>query len=305
MGKYYLLLSPTVGSSPMSETIIADFVANVVPPGSTPRDAVRCRVLLSPKRLVVARSDDRHTVPLSCIFDIGVGQVPPEAREFFDHTVTIAYRDNDSQRSTVIEADAESINRFITVLFRAIINGEQAQVVHPARVGGRVTEQSVRNVTVKLQEQAVLFNEDRSQFTIDLPKVTRFEKQDRTLGSRKRPVILVKHVPDSRSVTSLISMSTQRMMNILGRYLRLEYSTLVATLEEIELSEDELEVLVALYSGGEDLNVARFLGADSAQADGILRGLEEKGLLIDDNGRRRLSPQGYMASLERIETVNA
>ena len=66
------------------ESIVVDFIANFVAGGSTAFDPVKGRVLMSERRLVLATSETKTTVPIASIFDIAVGQVPPEVEEFFD-----------------------------------------------------------------------------------------------------------------------------------------------------------------------------------------------------------------------------
>lgn len=126
----------------MSESVIADFVATFNSERSTRAEPVKGRVLLSQKRLVLAADNSKTTIPLSAIFDVAVGHVPPDLGDFFDSTVTVAFEKGDDRFVAVVEADDETIEKFSTVLFKALLNGTDTTVQHPAEIGGRVTTPS-------------------------------------------------------------------------------------------------------------------------------------------------------------------
>ena len=96
-----------------------------------------------------------------------------------------------------------------------------------------------------------------------------------------------------------------RRRNLLGRYLRLEYSDLVAELADLDLPDDELRVLTALYSGAatEDLAGVVLTGADGIGP--LVEGLEGKQLITQTDGGIELTSLGRMAVSERVEAVNA
>ncbi|MEA5385818.1 CheF family chemotaxis protein [Haloarculaceae archaeon H-GB2-1] len=121
----------------MSESVIADFVAKFNSEATSQVDPVKGRILLSQKRLVLAASarDDKLTIPLSKIFDIAVGHVPPDLGDFFNSTVTIAFDHKDRRIVAAVEASDEKIQKFSTVLFKAILNGTEMTIKHPARMG--------------------------------------------------------------------------------------------------------------------------------------------------------------------------
>src|SRR6056297_3970378 len=141
----------------MSEKVIADFVARFSLDTFDSPEPVKGRIVLSQKRLVLATTDSKTTVPLTDIFDINVGHVPGDLESFFQDTITIAYRDGDSRRVAVVEAGTEEVSRFKTVLFKAELNGSRAQVKHPARVGGRVTGSSFQSAKLKIGPGEVRF----------------------------------------------------------------------------------------------------------------------------------------------------
>ncbi|WP_128475887.1 CheF family chemotaxis protein [Halorussus pelagicus] len=283
----------------MSEKVIADFVARFSLDTFDSPEPVKGRIVLSRKRLVLASGDSKTTVPLSSIFDINVGQVPGDLESFFQDTITIAYRKDDRRRTAVVEAGSEEVTRFKTVLFKAQLNGSKAKVKHPSRVGGRVTGASFRPSKLKIRPGEVEFVGSES-VTVNLANVTHFQKETRERGS----VLAVRHADEGQSVTSEFAIESDRKLNLLGRYLRLEYSELAQEVEEVTTSEDEMEALVAIYSGARSGDLAGTLGVDSSRVTMLLNDLREKGLIDEGQKGLSLTAQGQLLVSDRIESVN-
>ncbi|USZ76573.1 hypothetical protein NGM07_04410 [Halorussus vallis] len=284
----------------MSEKVIADFTARFSLDSFADPEPVDGRIVLSQKRLVLATGSEKTTVPLSSVFDITVGHVPGELEGFFQDTVTIAYEDGDRRRVAVVEAGSEEVSRFKTVLFKAQLNGTPTKVRHPARVGGRVTDQSFRSAKLRVEPGAVAFRAPGETITVELANVTYFQKENREVG----PVVSIRHSAEGQTMTSEFGVDTERRLNLLGRYLRLEYTELAQSVEDVDASEEEMEALVAIYSGGTSANLAGMLGVDSSRVTMLLNDLHDKGLV--DEGERGLSltAQGQLLVSDRIETVN-
>lgn len=283
----------------MSEKVIADFVARFALDTFDTPEPVSGRIVLSRKRLVLATGDSKTTVPLPAIFDINVGHVPAELESFFQDTITIAYEDGDARRTVVVEAGSEEVSRFKTVLFKAQLTGSDARVRHPARVGGRVTDEQFRPAKLRIRPGAVRFVGSES-VTIELTSITYFQKERRKVGS----VVAVRHADEGQAVTSEFALGTERKLNLLGRYLRLEYSELAQEVEDVDLSEAEMEALVAVYSGARSGDLAGTLGVDSSRATLLLNDLREEGLIDEGQKGLSLTAQGQLLVSDRIESVN-
>jgi helix-turn-helix protein len=291
----------------MSESVIADFLAKFNSESTSRGDPVKGRVLLSQRRLVLAADDDNKvTIPLSSVFDVAVGHVPPDLGEFFDSTVTVAFERNDSRYVAAIEAGDEKIDKFSTVLFKAILNGTDMKVKHPARIGGRITDQEFVSAKLFLQPKRVRFKNSGGNIDIALSTVTEFDRSDRKIGNAKQPVLEVRHMDDGESCMTLAATDSARKMSILGRYLRLEYSELINQLRDIEISEDEKELLVALYSGAghQGISLAKIVDKDSSKVTMMLNRLEEDELIVDSEEGTRLTPKGQVVVSNHLEDVN-
>ncbi|WP_158056499.1 CheF family chemotaxis protein [Halorussus halophilus] len=284
----------------MSEKVIADFVARFSLGSFDDPEPVRGRIVLSPKRLVLAMADDKQTVPLSAIFDVTVGHVPGEMEEFFQDTISVAYEDDGTKRVAVIEAGSEEVGRFKTILFKAILNGTRAKIKHPARIGGRVTDESFETAKLRIKPGVVRFGGSGGTTEVHLANVTYFQREEREVGS----VVAIRHSHQGQTVTSEFGIETTRKLNLLGRYLRLEYSELAKSVEDVSASEEELEALVAIYSGAGSGDLAGMLGFDSSRVTMLLNDLHDKGLVDEGEKGLSLTAQGQLLVSDRIETVN-
>lgn len=289
----------------MPEATIADFVARFLPDGSRAEEPITGRVVLSQKRLVLASGDGRTTIPLSEVFDVVLGQVPPELSDYFDDTIAIAHTARGNRQTAILEAEGETITRFRTVLFKALLGGASVRIKHPARIGGRVTDVPSREASLQLGSGRVTFEGLQEPLRIELSAVTHFEKTDRTINGRTRPALNVQHTEDGEAVTSEVVMASPRRMNLLGRYLRMEYSDLLEEVRDIDISAAETELLVALYSGGESVDVASVVDKDPSTVTMLLNTLEEKSLVTSTKEGTSLTSLGRLAVSEQVEQVNA
>lgn len=289
---------------PNGEVLTADFIASFVAGGEGSFDPVQGRVLMSDARLVLARNDSKTVVPIEGIFDLSVGQVPPEVAEFFDQTLTIGYvRDGRKQRA-IVGGDRSKINDFSLMLFRGVIDGTAARLVHPAVIGGRQLDTSAEVAKVQLDPDAVNFHVvDGETTTIELPSVVGFEVAKREIDGASRLAFQVKHVQGTEIVTSEISMGSRRKMHVLGRYLRMTYAYLRSELRDVDLTEREMETVTAIYSAGAGVDIGGLLGVDDDELDRLLEGLVEQGV-VSSASDPELSPTGRMVVIREIEEVN-
>ncbi|WP_336327075.1 CheF family chemotaxis protein [Halovenus sp. HT40] len=291
----------------MSESIIADFVAQFDSSVATRAEPAKGRVLLSEKRLVLAvDSSDRLTIPLHSVIDVAVGHVPDEIQGFFESTVTLAFELKGQRHKAVVEAEDSTIQKFATVLFKAILNGTRMSIKHPARVGGRVTDESFAPCRLFLRPQSVRFKTNDNTVEIELATVTKFSRTNRDINGSSQPVLELQHMPSGEAMVTMAAMNTPREMTILGRYLRLEYTELMNELKDVEITADEKEILTAIYSGGgqEGVSLAGIVEIDPSNVTMVLNRLEEKELVVDTASGTRLTPKGQIVVNRHLEEVN-
>lgn len=289
----------------MEESVVADFVGRIHTPDVGTDEPVTGRILLSQRRLVLATGDARTTVPLAEVFDVAVGTVPSDLTSFFSDTVTIAYSDGTTRRTALVEGEPDEMSQFTTVLFKALLRDVTVTVRHPAKVGGRVTDEPERTASVKLSAGEIEFVDCGDPFAVDLSTVTDFERTSRTLAGKTRPALTFRHVPETRALTSIATVPNERTLNVLGRYIKLEYDEAMEEVEELDPTEEQLEILVSIYSAGGEARMADIVTGDAAQTSLVLDGLREQGLVVDGDEGTTLTRKGQMVVNSYLESVNA
>lgn len=288
------------------EQAVADFTGRFAenPKAGVGEEPESARIVMSKRRLVIA-AEDRITVPLSDIVDVVVGNVPPDLRDLFDSTVTIGYRtDNGTVETVLIESGEETLSKFRSVLFRCLLNGAKARIKHPARVGGRVTDEPARNAKLSISPERVGFKTRDGNFAIDITDVIGFDRVDRGLGGSDGPTLQVRHAADGQASVSLVSPLSGRQLNLLGRFLRIEYGQLLEEVADIELNEPEKRLLVTVYATGGDIDFASVLDGDAARATNVMNSLRNKGLIEEGPDGASLTSQGQVVVNQRLEDVN-
>lgn len=288
----------------MSETVIADFPAKFALSSGEDAEPVQGRVVMNRDRLVLATGAEQENIQLDDIFDLRVGHVPAEVSKFFDDTVTVAYKRYGEPDSVIIESDADKIDRFTSVLFKAILNGCPIKIQHPARIGGRVTDAPVRTAKLHLGDGRVMFTDLEEVVAIDLQTVIHYKKATISEDGETLPGIKVRHMNDGKSMATNLSVYSRRRMNLLGRFLRLEYREAIAEVKDMTIPESEMEALVSLYSGGSDADLPKLLGTDASTVSMLLGSLEDKGLVMHGDDATVLTSKGQVVVGRRIENVN-
>jgi len=122
-------------------------------------------------------------------------------------------------------------------------------------------------------------------------------------GGSTRKAVKVRHDDDGRRVTTEIGARDGRVFQVLERRITHDYRRREERLQELELSDEETETLVALYSAGDGMDVGMLLDVDPDGLGEILESLSAKGLVDveDDPG---LTAMGETAVSERLEDVN-
>ena len=286
----------------MSESAIADFVTTFIPDTATHAEPVRGRVVMSKRQIVLATSDGKVVVPLDGVFDVKHASAPGDLAKFFEDTVTIGYERDGENHVAVVEGGGDTVDRFVTLVFKALLNGATVYAKHPARMGGRVTDEPFESAGLFLVPGAVELRGD-THARIVVSTVTHFERLERDVSDSTRPMLSVRHMGDTGAVTTELALDSSRRMNILGRFLRLQYAKLKEELGDATLTEDEVEALVAIYSTGPDVSLAAVLGVDASHLTMLLNDLAEKGFVEDEDGVE-LTSLGRAAVSEHIEDVN-
>lgn len=292
----------------MSESagVLADFMGTFTLEGTWDREPVDGRVLLNPGRLVLVGPDGKETLPLSRLVDVGLGRVPSEYSQYFDDALVAAFDADDrgAPRTATVEADGDAIEQFGTLLFKTQLHETTVLLNHPARVGGRVTDGGFAPATLYLGDDAVAFGDIETPFRIPLDSVVDFGRPKRTVEGATRRVLSIRQVQEGTAMISEIDVRSNRLGNLLGRYLRTEYGKRRGEIEDLDLSATEKRLLVTLHSGGSAADLAGVLDVDPGRVSMLLNRLEAEGLLTTGEDGVHLTSTGRIALEAHLEDIN-
>ncbi len=289
----------------MGESVVADFVGRVHTPDHGSDEPATGRILLSQRRLVLVTDAAKTTIPLSDVFDVVVGTVPGDLQSFFSDSVTVAYERNGSRGTALVEGEPDDMEKFTRLLFTSLLRNVTVTVRHPAKVGGRVTDATDHEASVTLSPGAIGFRNCPDPFRVRLNSVIEYQRTDRTLGGTQRPALEFRHVMDTRIVTSIATVPNERTLNVLGRYIKLEYDDVMEEVEEFDPTEEQLEILVSIYSAGGEADIADVVTGDVTRTSMVLDTLREAEIVVDGESGAALTRKGQMIVTSYLESVNA
>ncbi|MFD1634578.1 CheF family chemotaxis protein [Haloplanus ruber] len=239
------------------------------------------RILLSNKRLILARSDGKRTVPLKQIQSL-------EGRNDVNQLVAKVSGYVSLQLSTddVLLVSAEDPESFERMLYRALLDRKVVLVRHPAVEGGVVTDAEWEKARLKIGEGSVdVAIADGSFVEIDLDDIGSMEANERSVKDEKRRVLEVEHSQDGTSVQTYVSGTTRRC-SILKSLLRKGESRSEIG---VDLTERQDEVLMALYSGVSPFEIPDFLGMDVDEVEEVFDRLIELDVIEEIRTRREVA----------------
>jgi len=238
------------------------------------------RLILSNRRLVLAGADGKRTIPLSEIDDLGGRHDANQAVARVSGYVSLQIGED------VVLVAAEDHGAFETDLYRALLDQRVLLARHPAVEGGVVQDTEWQGARIKIEDDEVDVALKSGTFVeLDLDDIGRLETADRTVQGEKREVLEVEHTEGSTSVETYIS-GGARHVRFLGSLLE---EGVERTEAEIDLSEAENEVLMALYSGVSPFEVPNFLGMDVDRVEEIFERLIELDVLEEVRVRREVA----------------
>jgi len=243
------------------------------------------RILLSNKRLVLASNEGKKTIPLAEIRSVKTRQNVNEAIANVSGYVSIQ-----TGRDVLLlsPADEES---FAAAVYSARLDQQVVLAKHPAVKGGVVQDTPWEKARMKVSDESVELAISSGQFVeIELNDVGTIEETERTVLDKQRSVLEVEHAIDGTSLKTYLSGSASDCA-ILASLLRSGDQHVES---DVELTDDEREVLMALYSGVSPFEIPDFVGLDVEDAEEIFDQLAEQGVVEKKRTRREvaLEPRG-------------
>jgi helix-turn-helix protein len=239
------------------------------------------RVLLSNKRMILAGSSGKRTIPLSKIRSLDgrtdVNQLVAKVSGYVSLQLTT---------DDVVLVSAQDPETFERKLYGALLDRRVVLARHPAVEGGVVTDAEWRKARLKIEESTVdLAIADGSFVEIDLDDIGSMEAGERSVDGEKRRVLQVEHSEEGTSVQTYLS-GSERRCTILESLLRKGESRSEIG---VDLTERQNEVLMALYSGVSPFEIPNFLGMDVDEVEAVFDRLIDLEVIEEVRTRREVA----------------
>lgn len=239
------------------------------------------RILLSNKRIVLATKQGKRTIPLSKLTSVTASQMNQPLAQVNGYTKVQAGRD--------VWLISTAADNFSDILYRALLDQIVVLVKHPAVKGGVVQETGWDKARFKLDEDA----EDMINLAIasgtfvelDINDVGTVETKEKQIRGDERPLIEVEHTIDGTSVETHISGPGRHVSLIEGLVRQGEQRN---SADDVELSDDEIQVLMALYSGISPFKIPEFVDMEIEAVEDVYERLLEQDILEPVRTRREV-----------------
>jgi helix-turn-helix protein len=239
-----------------------------------------CRLVLTNKRLVLATSDGKQTLPHAKIELLDEADLPDAVDA--DGATPLRIAEN------VVLVDVTDVSDFEREYCRATLHGEVILANSPAVVGGVVQDDAQwSKARFRLAEDEITLEfPDRRNVSFAVANVGTVETASKTVLGEERTVLEVEHTDaEDRSVESHLS-----GMDRHTRALQSLFETVIESREgDYELNEVESQVLMALYSGVSPFEMADFVGISVDEVEEIYQHLLDVGAVDEVRTRTEVS----------------
>ncbi|WP_226022086.1 CheF family chemotaxis protein [Halomicrobium salinisoli] len=244
-------------------------------------DWVPGRILLSNRRLLLVGGDGKRTIPLSEVTGV-------TGRD----NVTQAIAKVSGYLSVQIGSDVflvapQDVDAFEADLFDALLDQTTVVIKHPAVEGGVVQdsewEKGRLTVETGADPSADLATAAGTFVELPIDDVGHAERTKKTVKGSERPVLEVEHAIEGTSMETHVA-GTAQDVAVLGSFLRRGDSDA----DDVDLTKEEHEVLMALYTGVSPFQIPDFVGMDVDQVEAIFDDLVEQGVLEEVRTRREI-----------------
>lgn len=246
------------------------------------------RMILSNRRLVLVGNEGKRTIPLSKVSTI---KGPTEAGGA--SSPVSAYLSCQVGGDVTLLAPRE-FEEFETALYGALLDQRPVLVEHPAVKGGVVQDVEWAKGRMNAEDDQVNLALSSGTFIeVAIDEVVTLETTERTVRGSQRPVLVVEHAEDDASVRTRIT-GPRQAVSVLSSFLSRGEDPSDA---DVDLAGEEVEVLMALYSGVSPFEIPDFVGLDVETVESVFDDLVERGILERVRTRREVELQARGRSI--------
>jgi len=249
-----------------------------------------CRIVLTSDRLVLATNGGKQAVPHAKI------RLPADPAEVVPEGISLGTATPLRIGDAIILVDVGGSEDFEAEYCRAVLHDEIILVKHPAVVGGVVQDDA------EWSKARFRFEDDRIVLGLPGNRTTAFAIDDvgtietsrGTVAGEDRRIVAVEHADeDDRAVETHFS-GTDRHASALETLLQ---GVIEAREDDVELTETENQVLMALYSGVSPFEMAEFVGIDVDEVEEIYQKLLDAGAVDEVRVRTEVTLNAHGRNL--------
>ncbi|MFW6436009.1 MAG: CheF family chemotaxis protein [Halococcoides sp.] len=238
-----------------------------------------CRVVLTTKRLVLDLGESSTALPHAKV------RVPEETPEVVDAPETLVL----SVGESLVAIEATDVEAFPERYYRANLDGV-VLLARPRAVIGGVVQDDATYSKAKLavdRDSLTLHFPGGDQESIGMDAIEGVDGREETVQGETRPVLALAYTDDDRRIEIQIS-GTQRHTSVLGALCRAALSDG----DDADLTKQEKQVLMALYSGVAPFEMADFVGITVDEVEEIYQSLLEKEAVDEVRTRTEVALNG-------------
>ena len=241
---------------------------------------------------------------LTEIFDVRLGQPPQVAGNAFSGSVlTIGFERSGQRAVLFVDGEETTLERISALLFRRLLDGTQVAMSHPATVGGRITDRGFDIGQLRVAPGKIGCTGIRDPLNIDLDSIVSVSRAEKELLGRQEPTVGFNYVKQGVVVGVDLSLNPPRKLNLLGRYLRREFSRTKRRLRDIDPPAPVVRVLTRLYAQRGRTDSQTVLATESTEPEALLRTLLDNELVELADGEIVLTTLGWVLVAERVSTT--
>lgn len=238
------------------------------------------RILLSNRRIILASNQGKRTISLSDIKGLSGRHDPNQTIAQVSSYLSLKLGND------VMLISAAEHEEFKTALYKAVLDQKVVQAKHPAVAGGVVQDTGWEKARLKVEDDAIAAALESGKFVrLDLDDISSIGNEQRTVQENKQVVIKVSHVEGQTSVQTHLT-GPKRVCMFLQSFLK-EGERRSQT--NVDLSESDKEVLMALYSGVSPFEIPSFLGKDVDAVEETFEQLVELDIVEEVRIRREVT----------------
>lgn len=275
--------------------VVADFTGKILTEEMGQFKPVKGRVLLNREQLVLASKPINKKIILSEITSVHTEPISGKLSVFFDDVISLIYERDDDIKRVIIGGELDTISKFTRVLFMILIGKETVLTKHPEKKGGRVLNKSAEKMKLNLNGSEIVVANDKRKDKIHINRVVGFNHIKQKMVDKSRPTLVLDYVAGETTVTSCISLLSERKLKLLSRFARLRYDKINSDLNMSNISEAEVELLVSIYSTGQ-IMAPNYLTTDNEKnKNEVMEKLHDNKLIDEKTGTISLTHKGKIA----------